>query len=116
MRLTSKTTMLTIGLLLASSIALADEVIITYHSGAVQQVPLLQPTEQIQQINYRKQAPGQPATAAGKPAPAMPPVVAPQQQPAANNTKVAPAPAPEPQATTEKIPIKIKWAQPKDNW
>lgn len=113
---TIRTTLMLSSLLLAATTALADEVIITYHSGAVQQIPLLQPTEQIQQINYRKQAPGQPTTATSPAAPVTPKVIVPQQQPTADSTKTAPAPAPEPKATKEKIPIKIKWAQPKDPW
>jgi len=104
-----KTTAL-LSCLLLTSTALADEVVITYRSGAVQQVPLLEPTEQIQQISYRKQGTVQ------APAPAAPQVSAPQQQPATSTPKATAPSAPEPKTTTEKIPIKLKWAQPKDSW
>lgn len=110
-QLTATTSALILCLTLTGSLALADEVVITYRSGVVQQVPLLEPTEQIQQISYRKQG------AAQAPGAVAPQVAAPQQQQPATGTSapVAP-PASEPKATTEKIPIKLKWAQPKDNW
>ena len=97
-------------LLLAGTTAQADEVVINYRSGAVQQIPLLEPTEQIQQISYRKQGTVQ------APAATAPQVTAPQQQPATSATNAAAPAAPEPKAVTEKIPIKLKWAQPKDSW
>ena len=106
---TIRTTLTLSCLLFAGAPALADEVVISYRSGAVQQIPLLEPTEQIQQISYRKQGTVQAPTAAA-------PQAAPQQQPAANSTKAAPPPASEPKAASEKIPIKLKWAQPKDGW
>jgi hypothetical protein len=97
-------------LLPASTAALADEVVIIYHSGAVQQVPLLEPTEQIQQISYRKQGAVQAPAAAA-------PQIAPQQQPAANSKQTPTPAAPEPKAeAVKKIPIKLKWAQPRDSW
>jgi len=110
-----KTTLL-LSCLLLTSTALADEVVISYHSGAVQRVILQEPTEQIQQISYRKQAPVQLPAASGPAAPALPQVAAPQQQPVTSTPKETAPSAPEPKATTEKIPIKLKWAQPKDSW
>lgn len=110
MHYTIKTMLVVSCLLFVGSPALADEVVISYRSGAVQQIPLLEPTEQIQQISYRKQGTVQaPAAAAPQAAPL-------QQQPAASATRAAAPAAPEPKAVTEKIPIKLKWAQPKDSW
>lgn len=116
MQLTAKTSALILCLTLTGSLALADEVVITYRSGVVQQVPLQEPTEQIQQISYRKQASGQPPAVPDTTAPKAPQAAAPQQQRKASTTKTAPASVPEPKASTEKIPIKLKWAQPKDSW
>jgi len=113
MHYTIKTMFAVICLLFTGAPALADEVVISYRSGAVQQIPLLEPTEQIQQISYRKKDTVQaPATAATQ-------VAAPQQQPttSTHTSKTAAPAAPEPKPEEEKkIPIKLKWAQPKDSW
>lgn len=90
--------------------------IITYRSGAVQKVPLLEPTEQIQQISYRKQVPPEQSPAAATQPVEAPQKAGPHQQPAA----VAPQPttpkAPQPKTEDGKAPFKLKWAQPRDAW
>jgi hypothetical protein len=111
-----RTAILTASLLICSTNALADEVVIKYHSGKVQQVTLQEPTDQIQEISYRKTAQG-PTQSADQPrvvpAPALP---LPQPPPAPTGDKTSPKPPADTGASGEKLPFKIKWAPPKENW
>lgn len=114
MSLTAHTTLLATGLLLLSTNVLADEVVIAYRSGKVQQVTLQEPTEQILQISYRKATPGNDTvTQQPQTKPPAPPTAESQPKPTEKSGAASASP-PKTEAGENKRPVKFKWAQPRD--
>lgn len=102
MRPVQTVTLLIIGLLATASLAVADEIIITHHSGKVQTIPLSDSSDPVEQISIRRTEKTVSSTAAKTVAPA---ILAPTE------TIAAPI---QPEKSADKPKLKVKWAEPVD--
>jgi uncharacterized membrane protein len=105
----------TVGLLITSTAAVADEVIIIHRSGKIQTLQIDGAADPVEQVSFRRKAP---ETAAAPQAPAVPSAAVAATPPVVTTAPAA-APAAKSAAPAAKTPdtkpgVKIKWAEPMD--